>query len=476
MIRLLPSRFAPSSPATLALALLLSLPQFLEGREGPPNIVLLLIDDLGWRDVGCYGTTFYDTPNVDRLAAEGMRFTSAYAAAPVCSPTRASLLTGRNPARIGFTGHITSIRRYRYPKAGRILPPRDHMRLRLEEVTLAEALTPAGYVSASVGKWHLGPEGFWPTDQGFAVNAGGTTNGAPPSYFFPYQSKRKKRNASIPTLQGGQEGEYLTDRLTDEALDFMRKNQQRPFFLYLTHYAVHTPMAAPAPLVRKYEARLRKDASGKNATYGAMVESVDQSVGRVLDVLDELSLANNTIVIFFSDNGGVQSLTRNDPLRGGKQQLYEGGLRVPLIVRWPEHVRPASISDETVTSDDLFPTLAEIAGVPANPDLSLDGKSLLPVLEESASLPERTLYWYYPHYARRPGAVVREGSLKLIEFYDPPAVELYDLARDIGETRNLADERPEKVRQLRRKLTSWLLEVGATLHTPNPAFSERQRS
>ena len=442
-------------------------------REGdrPPNIVLFLVDDLGWKDLGCYGSSFYETPNTDRLAREGMRFTAAYAAAPVCSPTRASLMAGQNPARLGFTGHITAIRRYRYPSTGRIIPPQDHMRLRLEEVTLAEALKPAGYVSASIGKWHLGAEGLWPREQGFDVNVAGTTHGSPPGYFFPYEKPGSKWNPSIPTLEGGVEGEYLTDRLTDEAVSFIEKNSHQPFFLYLTHYSVHTPLEAPQRLVEKYEEKLRRDPTGKNATYGAMVETVDQSLGRVLATLEQNGLSENTVVIFFSDNGGLSNVTDNAPLRGGKQQLYEGGIRVPLIVRWPGHVPAGAVSDAPVISHDLYPTLVDVVG-PATRPGATDGVSLLPLLTRLKALPERTLFWYYPQYARRPGAVVRTGDYKLIEFYDPPATELYNLGRDLGETDDLASRQPGRVEEMREHLTAWLAEIGATLHTPNPAFRD----
>ncbi len=456
--------------AGLSLALILGACSPAPERSETPNIVLILIDDLGWSDLGCYGNTSYETPNIDRLAREGMRFTEAYSAAPVCSPTRASLMSGKNPARLGFTGHITAILRYRHPENARILPPRDHMLLRLEETSLAEALRPAGYVSASIGKWHLGPEGFWPPEQGFDLNVGGTTHGSPPSYFHPYADPEQEWNPSIPTLPGGRPGEYLTDRLTDEAIRFIEANQQRPFFLYLSHYAVHTPLQAPAPLVEKYAARIRAGGPAMNATYAAMLESVDRGVGRVLDTLDRLGLDDRTVVIFFSDNGGLSSVTSNAPLRGGKQQLYEGGIRVPLIVKWPGRVTANTSNQDPVISDDLYPTIVEVAGDQARPGAPLDGRSLVPLLTLEGRWEPRTLFWYYPHYARRPGAVVREGDYKLIEFYDPPEVELYDLAEDPHEATDLAGQMPEEVARLREKLRAWLTDTGAILHTANPDF------
>jgi len=434
----------------------------------PPNIVLILIDDLGWRDLGCYGSDFYETPRIDRLAAGGMRFSAAYTAAPVCSPTRASLLTGKSPARLGFSGHITSIRKYRHPEQSLILPPRDHMKLRLQETTLAEALKPAGYVSASIGKWHLGPENFWPRDQGFDVNVAGWTNGSPPSHFFPYQDKTRPWNRAIPTMSGGEPGEYLTDRLTDEAVKFIKQNRDQPFFLYLTHYAVHAPVQAPDELTEKYREKMKTNRSQKNAVYAGMVEAVDASVGRITDLLRELDLEKNTIVVFFSDNGGLASSTNNAPLRGSKQDLYEGGIRVPLIVRWPGKIPAESSSDVPVISHDLLPTLLDLADQnSATPD-QLDGVSLKPILTDGGGIAARKLYWYYPLYARRPGSVVLDGPWKMIEFYDPPAVELYHLSDDLSETRDLATEHPDRVAGMRADLQAWLEETKAIRHTPNP--------
>ncbi len=440
----------------------------ISARDQPPNILFILVDDLGWMDLGCYGSTFYETPHTDRLSAEGMRFTQAYAAAPVCSPTRASLMTGKNPARLGFTGHITAILKYRYPPEGRIIPPQDHMLLRLEETTLAEAVHEAGYVSASIGKWHLGPEGYWPTDQGFDLNIAGWTHGSPPTHFFPYEDPAKEWNASIPTMQGGEPGEYLTDRMTDEAIQFIEQNQDRPFFCYLTHYAVHSPIEAPQQITAKYERKFATDSSQKNAEYAAMIQSVDDGIGRIMQTLDRLQLAENTVVVFFSDNGGLSQVTNNAPLREGKQFLYEGGIRVPLIIKWPGHVDSGTTCDVPVISHDLFPTIVELAGSQASESKALDGVSLLPLLKQSGDLPERKLYWYYPHYARHPGAVVRDGNLKLIEHYDPPNVELYNIAEDLSESHDLADEMPKQVKQMRSDLEAWLTKIDATRHTLNP--------
>lgn len=440
--------------------------------KSKPNFVFILVDDLGWMDLGCQGSTFYETPNIDRLAGEGMRFTQAYSACPVCSPTRAALLTGKSPARLQFTGHITAINRHRYPEHGRIIPPDDRMFIRLEEITIAEALKPAGYVSASIGKWHVGNEPkYWPTRQGFDVNVAGYTHGSPPSYWYPYKNREKDWNPEIPTLEGGKEGEYLTDRLTDEAIDFIRTNQKNPFLLYLPHYAVHTPLQAPKDLVEKYEHKLETDKSQKNALYAAMIENLDYNVGRVLDCLDELKLNQNTVVIFASDNGGLAGVTHNDPLRQGKGYLYEGGLRVPLIVKWPGHIAPGSICDTPVTSDDLYPTLVDMAGKGCISNDIIDGKSILPLLLQKEQWESRDLFWYYPHYspqAKMPGAVVRSGNWKLIRHYDPDRIELFNLEKDLGEQTDLGEQMPAKTKELLTKLENWLLSVNAKMHTLNP--------
>ena len=442
------------------------------------NFVFLLIDDLGWRDLGCFGSSFYETPNIDRLAAEGMRFTQAYSACPVCSPTRASLMTGKDTARLRFTGHITAIGRHRHPENSRIIPPDDNMFLPLEEITIAEALKPAGYASASIGKWHLGSEKYWPKQQGFDVNIAGWTHGSPPSYFYPYERPRNKWNPSIPTLHGGKPGEYLTDRLTDEAISFVEQNKDGPFFLYLTHYAVHTPLQAPQPLVTKYEAKLKRDDSQKNATYAAMIENVDTNIGRVRETLEDLKLSERTVIIFASDNGGLAEVTNNAPLRAGKGHVYEGGIRVPLIVKWPGRVAGGSSCASPVTTEDLYPTIVEMAGRGVAPGSELDGQSIVPLLTGKGRFEERPLYWYYPHYspqAKNPAAAIRYGDYKLIKFYDPPGLELYNLAEDIGETQNLVEKLPQKASQLHKNLKDYLRAVNAKMHTPNPNYKAPQQ-
>jgi len=438
----------------------------------PPNIVLILVDDLGWRDLGCYDGAMFETPHIDGLARDGLRFTQAYANCPVCSPSRAALMTGKSPARSGFTGHITAIGRHRHPEGSRLLPPDDKLYLPLEERTLAETLKDAGYTSASIGKWHLGPEGFWPEDQGFDVNVAGWTHGSPPSYVYPYTDPKKEWNPSIPTLHGGEEGEYLTDRLTNEGISFIESHREHPFFLYLTHYAVHTPLQAPKELIRKYENKLEGHGNTIDPVYAAMVENLDTNVGRVLHTLRRLGLEKDTLVVLASDNGGLLGSSSNAPLREGKGWLYEGGIRTPLILRWPGHIPAATVSEEPVIGCDLFSTLVDVGGG-TQPGVSLDGVSLAPLWQGAEHLDREALYWYYPHYqgkAQRPGAAIRKGRYKLIETYDPEEIELYDLEADLSEQHNLAQAMPDTTAALLEDLREYLRRVEAIPPTPNPAY------
>ena len=445
-----------------------------QAQPGPPNVVLVLVDDLGWMDLGCQGSQFYETPRIDALAAEGVRFSQAYSNCPVCSPSRAALITGQNPGRVGFTGHITAIGRHRYPERGAIVPPEDFMYLRHEFNSLAEVLRGVGYVSASIGKWHLGHEPYWPREHGFDINVAGHTHGSPASYFFPYQQPEQAWNPDMPNLDLARSsaGEYLTDRLTDESLKFIEANKDRQFFLYLSHYAVHTPLQAPEHLVRKYESKMAASDSGKNAVYAAMVETVDDSVGRILDALEALGIDDRTVVIVASDNGGLDTVTDNAPLRAGKGHLYEGGIRVPLIVRWPGRGVPGTIEGEPVTNADLYPFIAEVGGVDPHSLPALDGRSLASLIERG-EWDSRDLVWYYPHYspqARAPGAAILSGGYKLLEFYDPPHVELYRLDDDIGERAELSGQFPRIAEELQAKLAGWIEANVPIRHSPNPAY------
>ena len=458
------------------------------------NFVFFLIDDMGWKDLGCYGSTFYETPNIDRLAREGMRFTDAYAACPVCSPTRASIVAGKYPARLGITQWI----------GGPNEPTPYRHYLPLEEVTIAEALKEAGYATGFVGKWHLAPPGqdniadFYPDHQGFDVNIGGDSSGAPPTYFWPYEKKRR-----LDTLPpGGQEGEYLTDRLTGESLKFLEANRDKPFLLYLSHYAVHTPIEAKPVLIEKYQTkagdlpkteepkfvtmygRYKTRQAQDNPVYAGMVQSVDESVGRVLKKLDELGVADSTAIIFMSDNGGLSTVPRegptcNLPLRAGKGWLYEGGIREPMLIKWPGVVRPGSVCSEPVTSTDFYPTMLQMAGLPLKPKQHVDGVSLVPLLKGDGKLKRQAIYWHYPHYhgsGNKPSAAVRAGDYKLIEWYEDNSVELYNLKDDIGELHDLAGRMPEKAVELRGLLHRWLKQVKAAVPTPEQlkGFQDKQ--
>lgn len=425
-----------------------------------PNVIFILADDMGWTDLGCQGSKFYETPNIDRLARQGMKFTQAYSACTVCSPTRASVMTGKYPARLHLTDWIAGhVRPY-----ARLQVPDWTMRLPLEETTIAETLKHAGYATASIGKWHLGGPDFFPDKQGFDENIGGCDKGQPPNYFSPY---------GIPTLSDGPKGEFLSDRLTDEALKFIERNKTRPFYIYFPHYAVHTPLMGKSNVVAKYEAKADPKNPQHNAKYAALVESVDDSVGRLLAKLDELGLADNTVIVFTSDNGGLvlNQVTSNRPLRAGKGSAYEGGVRVPLFVKWPGVTKPGSVCDTPVITPDYFPTIAEICGATIQNKSALDGESLVPLLRQTGGFKRDTIYWHYPHYhpgGATPYSAIRQGDFKLIEFFEDNHVELYNLSDDLGEKTNLAEKLPQQANALKEQLHAWRKEVGAQLPTANP--------
>ena len=448
------------------------------GQARPPNIVLVLIDDYGWADTGSYGSTYYRTPNIDALARRGMRFTDAYAAAPVCSPTRAALLTGKHPARLHLTDWLPG--RADAP-AQRLARPAIRQQLALEETTLAEALKPAGYTTAHVGKWHLGGAGFEPERQGFDVNIAGDETGTPLSYFAPFQ----RNGRFMPKLDTAPPGEYLTDRLTTEAERFIGQHKDKPFFLYLAHYAVHIPMRAKAELIEQHRARPRPARGQNNPVYAAMVESMDDSIGRLMRTLEQSGLADNTVFIFTADNGGLSApegpdtpATDNAPLRAGKGYLYEGGLRVPLIVAWPGRIKAGSVNHTPVYSADLFATALALGGLKNS--TGVDGMSLLPLLTGRGQFKRDALYWHYPHYSNQsmnagdldqPGAAIRQGDYKLIEFYQDNRIELYDLKNDLSEQHDLARSRPQHAADLRQRLAAWRQAVGAQMMTANPLYN-----
>ena len=439
------------------------------------NVVVFLVDDLGWRDVGCYGSDFYRTPHADALARSSARFTDAYAACAVCSPTRAAILTGKYPARLMLTDWLPS---GRWNPHAKLRSARFVRSLPLEEETLAEAFRAGGYETVHIGKWHLGDPPFsLPEHHGFDVNIGGNAHGAPGSYFHPYAGDWAIPSTGLRTtwnvFEDGVPGEYLTDRLTDEAVRFIRRPHGKPFFLHLAHYGVHTPLQAKPEMVGRYEAVPEADRQGTPA-YAAMVESVDDSLGRILAALAEQGLADETLVIFTSDNGGFAGATSNAPLRANKGAAYEGGIRVPLIIRWPGVATPGSVIGEPVTSTDIYPTCLAAAGLPARPAQHVDGMNLEPLLRGTKYPPRSALYWHFPHYNEHPSSVpasvIRKGSWKLIESFDPPARELYDLAADIGESHDLAAAMPDVVAELSADLAAWRAETGAQMMQPNPDF------
>jgi arylsulfatase A-like enzyme len=429
----------------------------------PPNIVLILADDLGWTDLACFGSKLYETPNIDRLASDGVKFTQAYSACTVCSPTRAALLTGKYPARLHVTDWIPGLP----PENPRLLVPEWTKFLPLQEISLGRAFKSAGYATASIGKWHLGGEEYWPDKHGFDLNLAGTEAPSPKTYFAPY---------NIATLPEGPEGEYLTDRLAVEAGKYLDQHKDKPFFLYLPHFAVHLPVQGKQDIIKKYRAKIGAGLAQTNAGYAAMIESLDAAVGTVRSKLNELKLADKTVVIFASDNGGRVPTTSNLPLRVGKGSCYEGGTRVPLIVYWPGVTKPGNVCETPVISMDLYPTLLEIVGQQKAAQKGLDGVSLVPLLRNNRKLKRDELFWHYPHYQHyqlggtTPYGAIRKGDFKLVEFFDDMRVELYNLKEDIGEQHNLAVQMPAKVEELRKRLHAWRKEVGAQMPTRNPKY------
>ena len=440
-----------------------------------PNIILINVDDLGWKDVGFNGSRYYETPNLDRLAKESVRFTNAYAGAANCAPSRACLISGQQTPRHGIYTVGNSDRGN--VKTRRIIPTANNTTLADEQLTLAEVLGNHGYISTSIGKWHLGED---PRTQGFDQNVGGTHAGHPRSYFSPYKN---------PNLSDGPEGEYLTDRITDEALQFIEENQKKPFFLYLPFFTIHTPLQGKEALVEKYKQKPKLDGQGRNPHYAAMVEAMDASVGRILQRLEEIKLDDNTILIFTSDNGGISFQSRQHPLRAGKGSYYEGGIRVPLLIRWKAKMKEAWETDTPVTNLDFFPTILDLLDIEVPANKTLDGQSLAGLLLEKKALETRPLIWHFPIYLQayrvggdesrddlfrtRPGSVIRLGDWKLHQYFEDDALELYHLGQDLGEQKNLANERPEKATELLTILNEWRRDMQAPVPTePNPEYEE----
>ncbi|HSH95842.1 MAG TPA: sulfatase [Roseimicrobium sp.] len=434
------------------------------------NFIFILVDDLGWTDFACFGSKVYQTPNIDRLATEGMKFTSAYSACTVCSPTRAALMTGKYPARLHITDWIAGHNR---PYAKLKIP--DWLQhLPLEEVTIAEMFKTKDYATALIGKWHLGDEAFYPDKQGFDINLGGTHRGQPPSYFSPY---------GIATLPDGPKGEFLTDRESSEACKFIEANREKPFFLYLPHHAVHTPIQGKTNVIAKYKASIPADSKQNNPGYAALVESVDDSIGTITRKLAELKIDDRTVIFLTGDNGGLSGTvntqgwrkgpTDNSPLRLGKGSAYEGGVRVPLIVKWPGVTKPGRTNDVPVITVDYFPTMLEMACIGPKPGVPLDGESLVPLLKGTGALTRDAIYWHYPHYhpgGATPYSAIRQGSFKLIQFYEDNHVELYNVKKDIGETKDLAASSPLETAALKALLSEWRTSVQAQEPVANPDY------
>ena len=451
-----------------------------------PNLILINVDDLGWKDLGCYGSDVYETPNIDQLARNGLKFTNAYSACAVCSPTRAAIMTGRYPARLGVTDWIRArFQGGKIPKDKKnpsgwvgsknkkVLCPQNALWMELEEVTIAEKLKEYGYATCHIGKWHLGADDWYPEKQGFDENYGGCDYGQPPSYFDPFKNKRLD---GIYGLPGKKQGQYLTDRECDEAVMFINKNRQKKFFLNFANYAVHTPIQAKPSLLDKYKTKIQSlDTKQKNEAYATMVESVDQAVGKIITILKEEDIYERTLIIFTSDNGGLLGVTNNAPLRSGKGFPYEGGIRVPLIIFWPDFINGGKVIDTPVSSIDFFPTLSSAAGIKNSTDKVVDGLNLLPLIKGENNIKRQSLFWHFPHYRGKinPYSIIRNGDWKLIKRYDGKPFELFNLKNDLSEKNDLSQDMPEKVKELNEEIMIWLLKTNAKVPRANPDYANK---
>ncbi len=476
---------------------------YAQNNNRQPNIVVIFADDLGWADLASYGSTFYETPNLDKLASNGIRFTKNYATCPVCSPTRSSMMTGKYPVNTGVTDWIRG--RQADGKAQpyeKLIAQPTAYQLALEEKTIGEYALDNGYKTFFAGKWHLGEEEkYWPDHQGFQINKGGWSAGSPTGrkndstggYFTPYKN---------PKLSDGPAGEYITDRLANECIEFIENNKQAPFFLMYSLYAVHNPMQAPDSLIKKYEAkqknlaiqskvRFAKDEAWMkfengwkrrvvqdNPVYAAMIENMDWNIGRIIEKLKQSGLDDNTLVIFTSDNGGLStaegSPTVNGPLRAGKGWLYEGGVRVPLIIYWKGKTTAGLTSNLPVNTADFFPTIAKAINKKYKKYKNIDGEDIFQMLAKPGKYQNRNLFWHYPHYSNqggKPGSSILEGNYKLIYNYEDDSIELYDITNDISEKKNIASANKETVNRLKRKLLNWLQENNALKPNKNPGYN-----
>jgi len=462
-------------------------PLLISCTQKKPNIVFILVDDLGWTDLGYTGSSFYESPNIDMLSKESIQFDNAYSAASVCSPARAAIMTGKHPARVNITDWIPG----NDPKDEMLLGPEDANELPLEEFTIAEALKEQGYQTFFAGKWHLGGEGFLPTDQGFDKNKGGYDIGQPPhGYYSPYQN---------PKLSDGPKGEYLTDRLTNESIQFIDQHKDESFFLFLSFYSVHAPIQACKRHIDKFKNKLssmsnqkihqRKEGKGittldqKNPAYASMVYAVDENIGRLIDKLKEENLYENTIIIFTSDNGSLTTVKSEYhwvapsavvPLRAGKGWLYEGGIRVPLLIK-PDNSHKSRICSSPVVSYDFYPTILSLLGVNNTTEQHIDGCDISPLLDGESTLNREEVFWHYPHYhgsAWTPGAAIRQSDWKLIEFYETGKTELYHLSDDISENNDLSSKYPEKVLEMQNRLHQLQTSMHANKAILNPNYQK----
>jgi len=438
-----------------------------------PNVIYINVDDLGWKDLGYMGSDYFETPVIDNLATQGMTFSQGYAAAANCAPSRACLMSGQNTPRHGVYTVLSSERGH--PKTRKIIPSKNTKHLTDNQFTMGEMFKKAGYVTGTFGKWHVTKN---PLNDGFDVNIGGNHKGnpGPEGYAAPYNK--------LPNLDLAEKGENLTDRLTNEAIKFIHQHKNTPFFLYLPYYAVHTPLMGKPHLVKKYENK-KGEASTKSAIYAAMVENVDTNIGHLLQTLESLNLTNNTLLVFTSDNGGIRAISKQDPLRAGKGSYYEGGTRVPYIIKWPGKIKQNTQSNIPITNLDFFPTFQSVLELEL-PNKTLDGVNLMPLLTGD-KIVKRALYWHFPIYLQaydsnkddgrdrlfrtRPGSTVRFGKWKLHQYFEDGALELYDLEKDLGERDNLAAIYPEKTRELLKKLNVWRQKMRAPVPTEiNPKY------
>lgn len=438
-----------------------------------PNIIMLLVDDMGWADLGCYGNEIHETPNIDKLAADGCRYTNAYAACAVCSPSRAAIMTGKFPAQLKITDWIPGVV---YPQA-RLKTAKMRYELPFSELTLPEILKQAGYSTFHVGKWHLGEDpNYWPLGHGFEVNIGGSSKGQPGSYFHPYKNKSGDQDYTVQNLPpGGKDGDYLTDRLTDEAIRLIRDNRAsgKPFYLNFWYYVVHTPLEGKPAYVAKYKEKIRQSTHPKyNANYAAMVQSLDESVGKLRQALQQLGLAENTLILLMSDNGGLVDVNGNAPLREGKGFYYEGGIRIPWIMYYPGYTKAGTVRTDAVNHVDVLPTMLDVLKLPQ--PAGLDGKSIATNAFRGKSLGNRVFYWHYPHYhtpKRPPTGAILVGDYKLLRFYEDNRLELYNVREDVSETKDLAQAEPDRARRLNEQLSKWLAATGAEMPVPNPGYN-----